>query len=167
MNKILPIILVVVLSGCAAPMMQSGLDIPISKTEQTQYFIDKFLKDRELSNIEGIWRLDQGKISWTFGPIFKKYYIMIIKNQKESNYEYSGIVTRGSYCLTGPGSKIFEFDGTIESNIFNGIAYYAPPACTGNRVASDFIIVENGQIKTNGAMPIWTLTKVYPKRLNE
>ena len=159
MNKILSIILVVVLSGCTAPMMKYDLDIPTSKTEQTQYFIDKFLKDRELSNIEGIWRLEERQI--------RKYYVMIIKNQKESSYEYSGIVTRGSYCLTGPGSKIFEFDGTIESNIFSGIAYYAPPACTGNRVTSDFIIVENGQIKTNGAMPIWTLTKVYPKRLNE
>jgi len=160
MNKILPIILVVVLSGCAAS--QSSLVKNVSKSDiNEEYFINKYLKNKTLENIEGIWRYKRFGTS-AYSTMRSKFHILIIKNPEESGSEYIGVVSKGSYCATGVGDKIFDFDRDLERGVYTGIGHYDPPACTSSSAVTEFIHKGN-TISLNMAWPFKvTLTKIYP-----
>ena len=81
--KVIPIILTIILSACSTnKVMQSSLveSIPLSEITE-QHYIDKYLKNQQLDEIEGIWTYESGHIRLANGyPNKGPWRVMIIKN---------------------------------------------------------------------------------------
>jgi len=147
MNKILPIILAIVLSGCSSnKLMQSSLieSIPMSEVNE-QYYIDKYLKNQKLDEIEGIWTYESGHVRDKDGyPAKGPWKVMIIKNPNESESDYMGVVIktdmspdttcpeeRVNACQVEPGDQVIAFNKTDTENLFYGIQHYINGSCNG------------------------------------
>ena len=143
--KVIPIILTIILSACSTnKVMQSSLveSIPLSEITE-QHYIDKYLKNQQLDEIEGIWTYEDVRpiSDEKLGLVYKSdgidFKVMIIKNPNESESDYIGVVVktdminkgflacteeRVNDCQLKPGDQIMAFNKTDTKNLFYGIS---------------------------------------------
>ena len=145
--RVIPIILTIILSACSTnKVMQSSLveSIPLSEITE-QHYIDKYLKNQQLDEIEGIWTYESGHIRLANGyPNKGPWRVMIIKNPNKSESDYIGVVVktdmspnttcpeeRANTCQLEPGDQIIAFNKTGTENLFYGIQQYINGNCNG------------------------------------
>ncbi len=122
MKKILSVLfLSILLFGCATTPV-----IDPNKSVDRNYFIEKYFKGKELSNVEGVWR-------WMSGT----YEIAIIKNDtgSDTNFEYLGIVISGDRGVIVPGSAKIKLNKSANPNVYVG----------------DYIVTDGIEWWTNGS----------------
>ena len=140
------VILTFTLSACSSnKVMQSSLieSIPLSEVSE-QYYIDKYLKDQQLDEIEGIWNYESGHVRHNDYPMRGPWKVMIIKNPNELESDYIGIVVktgmspkttcpeeRANACQLEPGDLVIAFNKTKTENLFYGIQQYINGSCNG------------------------------------
>ncbi len=144
--RIILVFLTFTLSACSSnKVMQSSLieSIPLSEVSE-QYYIDKYLKDQQLDEIEGIWNYESGHVRHNDYPMRGPWKVMIIKNPNELESDYIGIVVktgmspkttcpeeRANACQLEPGDLVIAFNKTKTENLFYGIQQYINGSCNG------------------------------------
>lgn len=145
MKVIIVLMLYLAMAGCAhiqsvrSPLLTDVPDEVITEN----YLEQKFLKDRKLDDIEGIYKVP--KDGGEFGELYESaedYHkdndlrVMIIKNPNTSESDYIGIITGGASgivvapgkeknnaCVVKPGDLFYAFNKSeIDEHVFFGIS---------------------------------------------
>ena len=121
MNKILLIILVVILTGCATSPPKI---IPSENASSIDYFKETYFNKMNLDPVEGIWLLDMIE---TLGH----YTFAIIKNNtgKDKEYDYVGIMIKDSFGCNSPGERVMRLKKRHQMTVekLSGVFNWSPP----------------------------------------